>query len=67
MAIIMFFVIIAIAVVVFEIIMFVDAIRNPRLTDTEKILWCLGMFLIHPIVAIVYYFVARSALNKPTA
>lgn len=67
MAVLMFFAIIAIAVLVFEVFMFIDAIKNPRLSDTEKILWCAGMILIHPIIAIVYYFVARSALNKPAA
>jgi hypothetical protein len=41
--------------------MFVDAIKNPRLSDSEKLLWCLGMFFIHPFVAIAYYFVARRS------
>lgn len=63
----MFGVILVLAVLAFEVFMFVDAIRNPRLTDTEKILWCLGMIFIHPIVAIVYYFVARSGISKPVA
>lgn len=45
---------------VFEVWMFIDAIKNPRLTDTERLLWCLGMLFIHPIVAIVYYFLEYS-------
>ncbi|HSX05961.1 MAG TPA: hypothetical protein VLF69_05805 [Candidatus Saccharimonadales bacterium] len=44
-------------VLAFEIWMFVEAVKNPRLTDTERLLWCLGMLVIHPVVAIVYYFI----------
>lgn len=47
----------------FEIWMFVDAIRNPRLTDQRRMLWCLGMLLVHPFVAIFYYFTSRSNLE----
>jgi hypothetical protein len=47
-------------ILAFEIWMFVDAIRNPRLKSTEKFLWCLGMLFFHPIVAIVYYFVVYA-------
>lgn len=67
MAIFMFLAIIGIAILVFEILMFIDAIRNPHLDDKEKILWCLGMLLLHPFVAIFYYFLARSSLEKPAA
>jgi len=48
---------------VFEVWMFLDVLKNKKLTDTEKILWVLGMFLLHPIIAIVYFFVARSSLD----
>lgn len=44
------------AVLAFEIIMLVDAIKNPRITTDRRVLWIVGMLLIHPIVAIVYYF-----------
>lgn len=54
------FILILLAIFIFEIWMFVDAVRNPRLTDTERLLWCLGMLFIHPFVAVVYYFIARS-------
>ena len=47
----------------FEVAMFLDVIRNKKLSENEKILWVLGMFLLHPIIAIVYYFVAHSRLN----
>ncbi len=53
-----------IAVLVFEVLMFLDVLKNRRLSDTEKVLWVLGMFLLHPVIAIVYYYVAHSRLKK---
>jgi hypothetical protein len=50
-------------ILAFEIWMFVDAIRNPRLTDVQRLLWCAGMLLIHPFVAIFYYFLKRTNLE----
>lgn len=44
------------AILVFEIAMFVSVIRNKRITSNAKALWIVGMFLIHPLVAVVYYF-----------
>ena len=43
-------------ILAFEIWMFVNAILNKQISDTARILWVVGMLLIHPIVAIVYYF-----------
>ncbi|HET7060206.1 MAG TPA: hypothetical protein VFH99_02735 [Candidatus Saccharimonadales bacterium] len=40
----------------FEIWMFVSAITNKVIAGTAKIWWIVGMVLIHPIVAIIYYF-----------
>lgn len=51
------------AILAFEVWMFVDAIRNPRLTDIERVLWCVGMLLIHPFVALAYYFIEHT--NRP--
>ncbi|MFA5004333.1 MAG: hypothetical protein WC498_03605 [Candidatus Saccharimonadales bacterium] len=45
------------AILAFEVWMFVDAVRNPKLTDNEKLIWCLGMIFVHPVIAIVYYFI----------
>jgi hypothetical protein len=56
--------IVVVAILWFEVAMFLDVLKNKKLTDNEKILWVLGMFLLHPIIAIVYYFVARSSLNS---
>jgi hypothetical protein len=52
------------AILWFEIVMFLDVIRNKKISDNEKILWVLGMFLLHPFIAIVYYFVAHSRISK---
>lgn len=52
--------IVALGVLIFEILMFLNVLKNQRLSDTEKILWAVGMLFIHPIVAIVYYFTAYS-------
>lgn len=43
-------------VLVFEIWMLVDVITNHEISDNAKILWVIGMILIHPIIAIIYYF-----------
>ena len=52
-------------VLAFEIWMFIDAITNKQLSDSEKALWCIGMVFIHPVVAVVYFFVVY--LNHPKA
>jgi len=45
-----------VVVFVFEVFMFLDAFKNPRLTSTERLVWCAAMLLLHPFVAIIYYF-----------
>jgi hypothetical protein len=45
-----------ILILIFEIAMIISAVINKNITDTTKILWVIGMLLIHPFVAIVYYF-----------
>ena len=43
-------------ILVFEIMMIISAIKNRAISDEARILWVIGMLLIHPIVAIIYYF-----------
>jgi hypothetical protein len=43
-------------VLAFEIWMFIHAFRNPHISQERKLLWLLGMLLVHPIVAIAYLF-----------
>ena len=41
---------------VFEVWMLVNAITNKAISGTSKALWVLGMLILHPFVAIAYYF-----------
>jgi hypothetical protein len=43
-------------VLAFEIWMFVHAFRNPHISQERKLLWLVGMLLVHPFVAIAYLF-----------
>jgi hypothetical protein len=43
-------------VLVFEIAMLINAIRNKHITSNAKVLWIVGMFILHPFVAIAYFF-----------
>jgi hypothetical protein len=36
--------------------MLISAVRNQHITTSIKVLWIVGMFIIHPLVAIAYYF-----------
>lgn len=49
--------VVLLVVLAFEIAMFISMIRNKRLSQNEKALWIVGALLIHPFVAIAYYFV----------
>ena len=50
-------IILAVALILlFEIWMFIDVIRNEQISSDRKLLWCLGMIFIHPFIAIIYYF-----------
>jgi len=40
----------------FEIWMIADAAINKEITDKAKAWWIIGMLIIHPFVAIVYFF-----------
>lgn len=41
---------------VFELAMLISAIRNKHITTNTKVLWIVGMFILHPFVAIAYFF-----------
>ena len=43
-------------ILIFEIAMFVSVILNTNISGTTKVLWIIGMLLLHPFVAIAYYF-----------
>jgi hypothetical protein len=50
----------AIAATVFWIWMLIDCITNPRLQDTEKIVWVLVIVFTHIIGALIYFFIGRE-------
>jgi hypothetical protein len=51
--------ILAILAFVFWIWMLVDAIANPRLSGTEKIVWVLVVIFLHFLGALIYFFAGR--------
>ncbi len=50
-------------ILVFEVWMLVDVLTNKKIPTQHKVWWVICMFLIHPVTAIVYFFV-RSAYKK---
>jgi hypothetical protein len=57
-------IVVALLVLAFEVWMLIDAIKNKQLTTSQKVWWIIGMFLLHPFVAIVYYFMYKLRSNK---
>ena len=49
----------ALLAVVFWIWMLIDAIQNPGLNGTEKVVWVLVILFLHFLGALIYYFVGR--------
>ena len=49
-------IVLLVLILAFEIWMLVSAVTNKHITDTARVLWVAGMVLLHPIIAIVYYF-----------
>lgn len=45
---------------VFWIWMLVDAIKNPRLDSTQRVIWVLVIFFLHALGALIYFFAGRS-------
>jgi hypothetical protein len=49
-------VVVALLILVFEVWMIVDAAINKKISDKAKVWWIIGMLIIHPFVAIAYFF-----------
>lgn len=49
-------IIVVLLIAAFEIWMIVDAALNKKISDKAKVWWIIGMFIIHPFVAIIYFF-----------
>ena len=59
--------VIAILLFAFETWMIVDVAINKAITDKAKAWWIIGMLIIHPFVAIAYFFTdhrKRKALSS---
>ncbi|HVS78879.1 MAG TPA: hypothetical protein VHD84_01140 [Candidatus Saccharimonadales bacterium] len=53
-------ILVVVLVIIFEIWMVVDAALNKKLSDKAKTWWIIGMLIIHPFVAIAYFFTDRN-------
>ena len=53
----------------FWVWMLVDCVRNPRLTDTERLIWAIVICLAHLLGALIYFFAGRrhSKTQTPSA
>lgn len=51
---------VAIAFFVFWIWMLIDAIKNPGIGSTERIVWVLVIVFLHFLGALIYWLVGRS-------
>jgi hypothetical protein len=45
---------------VFWIWMLIDAIKNPRLDGTQRIVWVLVIVFLHALGALIYFVAGRS-------
>ena len=45
----------------FWVWMLLDCVRNPRLTDTERLIWAIVICLAHLLGALIYFFAGRTA------
>jgi len=52
-------IVVAVPILIFEVSMFVDMLQNEYLSQKDKTIWAVAMLLLHPFVAIYYYFTAR--------
>lgn len=54
----------ALIILAFEVWMLVDCIKNEHVPLSQKVWWIVGMFLVHPFVAIAFYFASRYHYKK---
>lgn len=55
---------IIVLVFAFEIWMLVECLNDKKLKTYEKVWWVVGMFLVHPFVAIAYFIVSRTRSTR---
>ena len=51
----------------FWVWMLVDCVRNPRLTDTERIIWAIVICFAHFVGALIYFFAGRRPVRQPAS
>ena len=56
----LFFIALGLLAFVFWIWMLIDAIKNPGLSGTERIVWVLVIIFLHFLGALIYFFAGRS-------
>ena len=54
-------ILVVIIATVFWIWMLIDAIRNPRLDDSQRLIWILVIVLTSWVGALIYFFVGRNS------
>ena len=59
LALVLFLAVIGLLLFVFWIWMLIDAIKNPGLSSTERIVWVLVVVFLHLLGAIIYFFAGR--------
>ena len=47
-------------VLIFWVVMLVDAIQNPRLDSTQKIVWVLVIIFLSALGALLYFLLGRN-------
>ena len=57
---VLFFIALGLLAFVFWIWMLIDAIKNPGLSSTERIVWVLVIIFLHFLGALIYFFAGRS-------
>lgn len=53
-----------VAIFAFEVWMFVDAWKNKSINEDRRLIWLIGMILLHPFVALLYYFTDYKNARK---
>ena len=59
-AMLLVFAVIGIAILAFWVWALVDAIKNPRLTDNERLIWIIVILLTQCLGAVIYLIVGRK-------
>ena len=57
----------ALAFFAFWVWMLLDCVRNPRLTDTERLIWAIVICLAHFLGALIYFFAGRRPGKQPAS